>query len=100
MKRITPLVTAVALLCLYAAAASAQEPKELDPKVVQGSRLRSNRSAATATQIGTIVILHFIGFSPVFSVGPSQSYSSGTWIMPVDGCTLTAASNFSRDGLP
>jgi hypothetical protein len=35
MKRITPLVAAVTLLCLYAAAASGQTPKELDPKVVE-----------------------------------------------------------------
>jgi hypothetical protein len=34
MKRFTPPVAAVTLLCLYAAAASAQTPKELDPKVV------------------------------------------------------------------
>ena len=35
MKRITTLIVAVTLLCLYAAAVSAQTPKELDPKVVE-----------------------------------------------------------------
>jgi hypothetical protein len=41
MKRITPLVAAVSLLGLYAAAASAQAPKELDAKVVEAE---SNRT--------------------------------------------------------
>jgi hypothetical protein len=35
MKRITTLVAAVTLLCLYAAAASAQAAKEFDSKVVE-----------------------------------------------------------------
>jgi hypothetical protein len=41
MKRIPTLVAAVTLLCLRAAAASAQAPKELDPKVVDAD---SNRT--------------------------------------------------------
>ena len=35
MERITTLFAAVTLLCLCAAAGSAQAPKELDPKVVE-----------------------------------------------------------------